>query len=50
MAEAIQITLSHALGDACSPYVIGAVSIHYLGCIPPFFFTFENSQDVKISL
>lgn len=26
MAEAIQITISHALGDACSPYVIGAIS------------------------
>lgn len=26
MAEAIQITLSHALGDACSPYVVGAIS------------------------
>lgn len=26
MAEAIQILLSHALGDAISPYVIGAVS------------------------
>lgn len=26
MAEAIQILLSHALGDAISPYIIGAVS------------------------
>ncbi|GFS95588.1 protein spinster homolog 1 [Nephila pilipes] len=26
MAEAIQITLSHALGDACSPYIVGCLS------------------------
>ncbi|CAL1288409.1 unnamed protein product [Larinioides sclopetarius] len=26
MAEAIQITVSHALGDACSPYIIGCIS------------------------
>ncbi|XP_054708578.1 protein spinster homolog 1-like [Uloborus diversus] len=26
MAEAIQITISHALGDACSPWVIGTIS------------------------
>ncbi|KAG8193917.1 hypothetical protein JTE90_011472 [Oedothorax gibbosus] len=26
MAEAIQITLSHTLGDACSPYIVGCIS------------------------
>ncbi|GIY48611.1 protein spinster homolog 1 [Caerostris extrusa] len=26
MAEAIQISLSHALGDACSPYIVGCLS------------------------
>ncbi|XP_076345681.1 protein spinster homolog 1-like isoform X3 [Tachypleus tridentatus] len=26
MAEAIQILVSHMLGDACSPYIIGAIS------------------------
>ncbi|XP_013775801.1 protein spinster homolog 1-like isoform X2 [Limulus polyphemus] len=26
MAEAVQILISHMLGDACSPYIIGAIS------------------------
>lgn len=26
MAEAIQITVSHAFGDACSPYIVGCLS------------------------
>ncbi|XP_051891250.1 protein spinster homolog 1-like isoform X2 [Pristis pectinata] len=26
MAEAIQITISHVFGDACSPYIIGVIS------------------------
>ncbi|KAF8790718.1 Protein spinster like protein [Argiope bruennichi] len=26
MAEAIQITVSHLLGDACSPYIVGRIS------------------------
>jgi len=28
-AEAVQILLSHALGDAGSPYLVGLVRIHY---------------------
>lgn len=28
IAEAFQILVSHALGDACSPYIIGAISDH----------------------
>lgn len=36
MAEAIQILLSHALGDAISPYVIGAVSKVFV------YFAFSN--------
>ena len=30
LAEAFQILMSHLLGDAGSPYLIGQVSVHFL--------------------
>lgn len=44
MAEAIQILLSHALGDAISPYVIGAVSkiVFFIFQFGLCFFSFDK--------
>lgn len=44
MAEAIQITMSHALGDACSPYVIGAISDRISGQDGSTFVKYTSQQ------